>query len=236
MVKKYKPKSKEVMIEVKKLFKTFTNGVIETKVLKDLSFKIYKGEFVGIMGPSGSGKSTCLYQLSLLDNPTSGEIIIGGEDVSKLTDGEKTQFRLLNIGYVFQQYRILPELNALENVYLPFEMKGESLNDSIKEAQRLLDSVGLNGKHKNFPSELSGGQQQRVAIARSLINKPMILFADEPTANLDTHSTQEILKLFKKFNTELGQTIIMVSHDQDQIKYFDRVIHLVDGEIDRDGL
>ena len=229
---KNQSQKREVMIEAKKLYKTFTNGTVETKVLKNLNFKIHKGEFVGIMGPSGSGKSTCLYQLSLLDAPTSGDVFIDGVNVAHLDDDEKTQFRLLNVGYVFQQYRVLPELTVLENVMLPLKMKGASKKEYMKRARELLEQVGLKDRITHFPSELSGGQQQRVAIARSLINTPIILFADEPTANLDTTTSDEVLKLFKKFNTEMGQTIVMVSHDLEQIKYFDRVIHLVDGEID----
>ncbi len=223
---------REVAIEVKDLKKDYITGKITTNVLKGISFKVYKGEFVGIMGPSGSGKSTTLHQLGLLDDPTSGNIIINGVDASKLSDEEKTQFRLEYLGYVFQQYRNLPELSAVENVFLPMMMNGASPKEFNLRAKEFLKAVGLGHRYNHLPSELSGGEQQRVAIAKALINHPDILFADEPTANLDTASSDEILKLFKKFNKEKNQTIIMVSHDPDQIKYFDRVIKVVDGKLD----
>lgn len=227
-----KKEKREIAIEVKNLKKDYITGKVITNVLKGISFKVYKGEFIGIMGSSGSGKSTTLHQLGLLDEPTSGSIIINGIDVSKLSDEEKTEFRLQYLGYVFQQYRNLPELNALENVFLPMMTNGVKIEECIPRAKKFLKIVGLKNKYNHLPSELSGGEQQRIAIAKALGNNPDILFADEPTANLDTASSQDILKLFKKFNKENNQTIIMVSHDTDQIKYFDRVIRVVDGKLE----
>ena len=226
---------KKVLIEVKNLARHYTMGSMVTKALKGISFRIYEGEFIGIMGPSGSGKSTALHQLGLLDYPTSGEIIIDGVNVNKLSEMERSYFRLNKLGYVFQQYRNIPELTALENVYLPLRMLGKSRTYYIKEAKSLLEKVGLEGRLHHHPYELSGGEQQRVAMARALAHKPAILFADEPTANLDTEAGTIILDMLKRFNKAQGQTIVMVSHDLEQIKYFDRVIRIRDGLLEKDA-
>ena len=223
---------KNVMIEVQNLVKYYKTGDVITKALKGISFKVYAGEFVGIMGPSGSGKSTILHQLGLLDVPTEGKILIEGVNVTELSNMKQSYFRLNKLGYVFQQYRNIPELTALENVYLPLRMIGESKKVYTDEAKKLLETVGLGKRINHRPFELSGGEQQRVAMARALAHKPIILFADEPTANLDTEAGEVILNLLKKFNETYGQTIIMVSHDPDQIKYFDRVIRVRDGLIE----
>jgi len=186
------------------------------------------------MGKSGSGKSTMLHQLGLLDSPTEGEIIIDDVDISKLSDRDKTLFRLQRLGYVFQEYALIFELTALENVLLPaFALNGS--RQSYKErAIEMLNRVGLKERVDHRPNELSGGEQQRVAIARALINNPKILFADEPTANLDTNSSREILELFKKLNKEMGQTIVLVTHEPDDRKYVDRVIWIKDGLLERE--
>ncbi len=220
-------------INVKNLEKTYT-GKVPTHALRGVSFEIMKGEFVAIMGKSGSGKSTLLHQLGLLDTPTAGNILIDGIDVLKLSEREKTVFRLQRLGYVFQEYALILELTALENVLLPaFALDGfrRKHNDRAIE---ILTKVGLKDRIHHRPSELSGGEQQRVAIARALINNPKILFADEPTANLDTNSSREILELFKKLNKELGQTIILVTHEPDNQKYVDRVIWMKDGLIEKE--
>jgi len=221
------------MIIVKNLKRTYVMGKVEVHALKGVSFNIEKGEFVGIMGPSGSGKSTLLHQLGLLDTPTSGEIMIAGIDVIGLSEHEKTIFRLNQLGYVFQEYAILAELTAVENVYLPSMMIGKKRERYLKTSIDILKTVGLGERLYHRPHELSGGEQQRVAVARALVNKPKILFADEPCANLDTESSRHILELFGKLNEELDQTIVMVTHEEWHKKYADRIIYLKDGLIEK---
>ncbi len=223
----------DAIIEVRNLKKSYKMGEVVNHVLKGIDMEVYRGEFVGIMGPSGSGKSTTLHQLGLLDEPDSGTIIIDGTSVLDLDEREKTFFRLFKLGYVFQEYRNIPELNALENVYLPLKMAGAPKDEYIKRALFLLDKVGLKHKAYSHPYELSGGEQQRVAIARALINKPIILFADEPTASLDTLAGRRVLDLFKYFNKEFGQTIVMVTHEPEHVRYFDRVFRIRDGIIEK---
>ncbi len=221
-----------VVVDVADLKKHYETGAVVTKALNGVSFKVEDGEFLGIMGPSGSGKSTLLHQVSLLDEPTSGTVNLLGENVSQLSAQQRTQFRLTKLGFVFQQYRNLPELTALENVMLPARATGMYNHDVLDAARELLEEVGLGHRVDHKPFELSGGEQQRVSIARALINEPKILLADEPTAQLDTDSSEQVLQLCEKFNEERGQTIIMVSHEPEQRKYFDRVIHLRDGVIE----
>ena len=221
------------MIEANNLRKTYQMGSVKLDALKDVSIDIKKGEFVFIMGPSGSGKSTLLHQLALLDEPTSGKIIIDGIDTVTLSDNEKTNFRLHKLGYVFQEYAILKELTALENIFLPAMTAGKGNAQCKKRGKELIEIVGLKNRSNHLPSELSGGQQQRVAIARALVNKPKILFADEPCANLDTESSKSILELFVKLNAESNQTIVMVTHEEWHKKYAQRIIYLRDGVIEK---
>ena len=221
------------MIQVQDLKRSYIMGKVEVHALKGVSFEIEQGEFVAVMGPSGSGKSTLLHQLGLLDTPTSGKILIDGVDVLRLSDREKAIYRLTQLGYVFQDYAILPELTAAENVYLPAMVQGKSKELYLRSSRELLETVGLGDRLHHLPQELSGGEQQRVAIARALINKPKILFADEPCANLDTESSRHVLELFRKLNEELGQTILMVSHEEWHKKYVDRIIYLKDGLIEK---
>ncbi len=204
------------------------------EALKGLTFEIQQGEFIAIMGPSGSGKSTLLHMLALLDDPTSGSIFVDGTDISKLSSSQKTTFRLNKLGYVFQEYALLPELNAFENVYLPLMMLGAPARDYEKAARGMLETVGMGKRARHLISQLSGGEQQRVAIARALVNKSRILFADEPCANLDSKNKEIVLKLLRQLCDELRQTIIMVTHEQEQRLYADRVLWIKDGQIDRE--
>ncbi len=218
------------MLEAKNLVKTYTTGSLSQTVLKEVNFTVKSGEFVSITGRSGSGKSTLLYQLSLLDHPTSGSIIYQGVDMTNASSNERTNFRLFNLGYIFQDYALLPSLTAVENVMVPLLMKGQSKAEARAGAENALSAVGLQDKANNLPSQLSGGQQQRVSIARSIAHKPQIIFADEPTANLDTETSDNILALFIKLHKE-GQTIVMVTHELDYARLADRHIVLVDGQI-----
>ena len=218
------------MIEVKNLIKSFKDGDVETKVLKGIDFKAEKGEFISIMGRSGAGKSTLLYQMSLLDEPTSGEIIIDGHDAHTMSNEEKTKFRLQNCGYVFQDYALLPELTALENVVLPILMQKEEKAKAYNKAKDALTKVGLSHRLNSLPSQLSGGEQQRVSIARAISHNPKILFADEPTANLDNESSASILEIFKGLHEE-GQTIMMVTHEETYSKMAEKIIKIDDGKV-----
>jgi putative ABC transport system ATP-binding protein len=219
-----------VLIEVKNLIKTFQNGDKITHVLKDIDLKAEEGEFIAIMGRSGAGKSTFMYQISLLDEPTSGEIFIFGQDTHNMTSDQKTEFRLNKLGYVFQDYALLPDLTAVENVAVPLMMQGKSKADAYLESKVSLELVGLGHRFDNLPSQMSGGEQQRTSIARALAHKPRILFADEPTANLDNESSKSIMEIFKEINKK-GQTIIMVTHEEEYAKLAKRIIRLDDGKI-----
>ncbi|MEN6610840.1 MAG: ABC transporter ATP-binding protein [Methanoregulaceae archaeon] len=220
------------MIEVADLKKTYLMGKVGVSALRGVSLSIKKGEFVGIMGPSGSGKSTLLHQLGLLDTPSSGSIRIHGTNVSGLDDEERTLFRLMHLGYVFQDYALVTELTVLENVAIPAIMQGRPINDCYAAAEKFLEKVGLSGRLRHLVYELSGGEQQRVSIARALVNTPSIVFADEPCANLDTENSRTILEIFRSVNRELGQTIVMVSHELWHQEYFDRIIFIRDGCLD----
>ncbi len=222
-----------MIIKVKNLRKTYP-GEVPTPALKGLTFDIKAGEFVAITGKSGSGKSTLLHQLGLIDSPTEGEIHIGDINVTTLTDREKTAFRLSQLGYVFQEYALITELTARENVWMPALVLGKDPTHCWDHAARLLDQVDLGGRLDHYPNELSGGEQQRVAIARALINSPKILFADEPTANLDSASSKKVLDIFRKLNKEEGLTILMVTHESDYAKLARRNIELLDGLIIKD--
>jgi putative ABC transport system ATP-binding protein len=219
------------VISVRSVTKIYS-GKVPTIALRDVSFDVEGGEFVAIMGRSGSGKSTLLHQLGLLDTPTSGQILIDGVDVLRLADDQRTTFRLNSLGYVFQEYALVAELTALENVYLPAFARGLGSRDYRARATELLGVVSLGERLHHYPHELSGGEQQRVAIARSLVNEPKVLFADEPTANLDSVSSRVVLELFQRVNRELGQTIMMVTHEPDDLQYVDRAIWLRDGVLE----
>ncbi|MEK7649729.1 MAG: ABC transporter ATP-binding protein [Patescibacteria group bacterium] len=219
------------MIRTEKLVKSYGSGELELVVLKGLNFEIKTGEFVAIIGPSGSGKSTLLYQLSLLDEPTSGEVILDEVRTGELSLQEKTDIRLAKLGYVFQDYALLPELTALENVALPIIMQGLTTPEAYLKASLALERIGMVDKKHNLPSQLSGGQQQRVSIARAIAHEPQILFADEPTANLDSANGLRVMEAFRDLHEKSDQTIIMVTHEPEYAAFAGRIITLVDGTI-----
>jgi putative ABC transport system ATP-binding protein len=213
------------------LVRTYQMGKVDVPALRGVTFSVSAGEFVGIMGPSGSGKSTLLHQIGLLDRPTSGNISIGGQDVGILTEYQRCRFRLDNLGYVFQDYALIPELTTIENVILLPMAQGISEPQYMEMGRDVLGQVGLGERFDHLPAELSGGEQQRVAIARALVKKPEIIFADEPCANLDSQNSRKILELFREVNERGNQTIVMVSHEEEDTEFFDRVILLYDGNI-----
>ena len=221
------------MISVENLSKTY-EGHVPVHALKNVSFEVGRGEFIAIMGPSGSGKSTLLHQLALLDTPTSGRISLDKIDVSRLPDHKKTDFRLRHLGYVFQEYALIPELNAIENTFLPLLLLGVKRREYLDISGRMLDTVGLSGRLGHLIHQLSGGEQQRVAIARALVNKAKILFADEPCANLDTENKGIVLRLLRRVCDELGQTILMVTHEPEQREFTDRVLYFRDGRLEKE--
>lgn len=219
------------MIKATEVTKTYITGKIETPVLKGVNLEVKKGEFVAIMGRSGAGKSTLLYQLSVLDRPTSGSIVLDNTEITDLTERDRTQFRLDHLGFVFQDYALVPELSALENVMIPLLMRGFNRSTAAAMANEALEKVGLPDKDMNLPNQLSGGQQQRVSIARAVAGKPKIIFADEPTANLDSASAWLVIDLLSELH-QAGQTIVMVTHEAEYAKKCDRTISMADGRIE----
>lgn len=218
------------MITVTGLKRSFKTDTVETHVLKGIDFIAHDGEFIAIMGRSGAGKSTFLYQISLLDDPTDGTIIIDGKDTRLMSPHEKTSFRLDQFGFVFQDYALLPELTALENVALPLLMQNRSRTAAYAKAEEALARVRLSHRLENLPSQLSGGEQQRVSIARAVAHNPNVLFADEPTANLDNESSHAVLEIFKELHGA-GQTIIMVTHEEEFAAGAKRLVKIDDGRI-----
>jgi putative ABC transport system ATP-binding protein len=218
------------MITVSNLTRIYAVGKVEVRALVDVSLTLEPGDVTCVMGKSGSGKSTLLRQLGLIDRPTSGEIILDGQDVTRLSDGARARMRLTRLGYIFQEFALLSELTAHENVYLPGMMLGGRDLSYRRRAAELLGLVGLGDRIRHKPKELSGGEQQRVAIARALINNPRALFADEPCANLDSISSEVVMETLLKLNRDMGVTIVFVSHDPDDKKYAKRLIFLKDGK------
>jgi putative ABC transport system ATP-binding protein len=224
-----------ILISAQHIIKTFISNQVTTQVLKGISCDILESSFVAIMGRSGAGKSTFMYQLALLDDPTSGEILINNTQTSQLSEEEKTTFRRDNFGFVFQDYALIPDLTASENIMVPLLMKGFSTQKAKEISIHMLEKVKLDHRKDNLPSMLSGGEQQRVSIARALSGNPVILFADEPTANLDTGSSEVVMELFSELH-KAGQTIIMVTHEPEYTKECTRIITLSDGTIVEDVL
>jgi ABC-type lipoprotein export system ATPase subunit len=222
------------LIELKNICKTYYMGDIDVPVLKGISLSIRKGEFVALMGASGSGKSTLMNILGCLDHPTSGEYWLEEREISNVSADERAYLRNHKIGFVFQNFNLLPRTSALENVMMPLSYTHEHISDSeVKQrATELLNRVGLGDRMHHEPSKLSGGQQQRVAIARSLINRPSVLFADEPTGNLDSKTSEEVLMMFQKLNAEENITVIIVTHDPNVARHTQRQIHISDGIIE----
>lgn len=221
----------KIAVEGKHIIKNFQIGSTTTKVLKDISLQVMQGEFVSIMGPSGSGKSTLLYILGGLDAPTKGQVLLNGTDISRFGDEKMSRIRRQKIGFVFQFYNLIPNLNVEENIMLPLLLDGKKMGSYKKQLHQILEIVGLSERRRHTPRELSGGQQQRVAIARALIGSPEILFADEPTGNLDSETGAEIMSLLREINQTTGQTIIMVTHSPEAARSSSRVITVQDGVI-----
>jgi len=221
------------MLEIKKIKKIYQMGKVKVEALRGVSFYIDKGEFVAIMGPSGSGKSTLMHIIGCLDQPTEGNFIIGGKDVSKLNDDRLAEIRNKRIGFVFQQYNLLSRTSILHNVEIPLIYAGLKSKQRRKLSMQALESVGLADRVKHKPNEISGGEKQRAAIARALVNDPLIILADEPTGNLDTKTGEEIMKIFYKLHQQ-GNTIIMVTHEAEVARHARRIIHLRDGLIEKD--
>ena len=223
-----------IMVETSGLRKVYRVGGEKIVALEDISIGIEKGQVCCILGTSGSGKSTLLNQLAGLEKPTRGEVLIGGKRISSMSEKELALFRQKHIGFVFQSYNLMQGMTAIENVALPLMFRGVSRKQREKAAEAMLREVGLGGRVRHRPSEMSGGQQQRVGIARAFVTDPEVIFADEPTGNLDTKTTREVMDLFLRFAAEKGTTIVLVTHDRSLAEYCDRIITVLDGRVVND--
>lgn len=218
-------------IIVKDLYKFYRVGDSVVRALDGVSFEVSEGEFCAIVGTSGSGKSTLLNMLAGLEKPTRGQVVIGGRHIEKLNENELVKFRRDNVGFVFQSFHLLGTMNALENVALPLTFRGESLKSRMKKADDMLKLVGLTKHRKHLPRQMSGGQQQRVGVARALVADPRILYCDEPTGNLDSHTSEDVMRLMQRVVREQNRTMVMVTHDDHLARYADRIFHIIDGKI-----
>ena len=223
-----------MIINVKDIKKSYTVGTQEVNALRGINLSVEKGEFISIMGPSGSGKTTLMNIIGCLDTPSSGEYELNGSLVSKLEDDELARIRNKEIGFVFQSFNLLAKNSVLENVMLPLKYAGFEKSEAVKKSNEVIDKVGLSDRLAHTPAELSGGQQQRVAIARALVNKPSIIFADEPTGNLDSKTGKEVMTIFKELNAS-GQTIILITHEESIANQSNRIITIKDGLIKSDN-
>lgn len=221
------------VIEVKNLYKLYRVGDSVVRALDGVDFEIYKGEFCAIVGTSGSGKSTLLNMLAGLEKPTKGEVIISGQHMETLNEDGLVRFRRENVGFIFQSFHLIGTMNALENVALPLSFRGEGRISRLKKADKMLDLVNLKKHKKHLPNQMSGGQQQRVGVARALVVDPKIIFADEPTGNLDSHTSEEVMTLMQRVVREQKKTLVMVTHDNHLATYADRIFHIMDGKIVR---
>lgn len=219
------------VIQVKNLYKVYRVGDSHVRALDGVNLEIYKGEFCSIVGTSGSGKSTLLNMLAGLEKPTKGEIIIAGEHMENKTENQLVKFRREHIGFIFQSFNLMGTMNAVENVALPLTFQGVDKDIRLKRASRVLDLVGLKEHKKHKPTQMSGGQQQRVGVARALVVNPEIIFADEPTGNLDSNTSKEVMELMQKVVREQRQTLVMVTHDNYLASFADRIFHIIDGKI-----
>lgn len=219
------------VIEVKNLYKLYRVGDSVVRALNGVSFEVYPGEFCAIVGTSGSGKSTLLNMLAGLEKPTKGEIIVIGRHMEKLNEDGLVKFRRENVGFIFQSFHLIGTMNAVENVALPLSFRGEAKSSRLKKADRMLELVNLKKHKKHMPNQMSGGQQQRVGVARALVVDPKIIFADEPTGNLDSHTSEDVMRLMQKVVREQKKTLVMVTHDNHLASYADRVFHIIDGQI-----
>lgn len=222
---------REPVIQVKNLYKIYRVGENKVRALNGVDLKIYKGEFCSIVGTSGSGKSTMLNMLAGLEKPTKGEIIVAGEHLEKMSENQLVKFRREHVGFIFQSFNLLGTMDAVENVALPLVFRGVPKKERMEKADKMLDLVGLS-KHKDHrPNEMSGGQQQRVGVARALVLDPEIIFADEPTGNLDSNTSAEVMRLMQRIVRERNQTLVMVTHDNHLASFADRIFHIIDGKI-----
>lgn len=221
----------KTIISVKNLYKLYRIGDSVVRALDGISLDIREGEFCAVVGTSGSGKSTLLNMLAGLERPTRGEVIIGGSHIEKLSESQLVKFRRENVGFIFQSFHLMATMDALENVALPLTFRGVPRKERMKKASRMLELVNLAKHRDHLPSQLSGGQQQRVGIARALVSNPGIIFADEPTGNLDSHTSEEVMRLMQRIVREQKRTLVMVTHDPHEAAYADRILQIIDGRI-----